>query len=133
MSFVKSKMIDFDLNLLAKHLNEICEDKNLTGKDMALRLDVVPSTFQRYTSGKVAPSAEVFVGLHHQNIDLNWFVSGKGEMYRSELSNEIRECHSSYGVDTLPAELLDRISSWWSTASQRERMWLLVSMERLLK
>lgn len=69
-------------NLLAKRLNEICKARKSNCKELAGEIGVKSSTFQRYTSGAVPPSAEVFVGLHlNIGISLDWFVTGQGDMY----------------------------------------------------
>ena len=47
------------------------------------------STFQRYTSGAVLPSAEVFIGLNNLGINLDWFVSGGGEMYAANRAQPV--------------------------------------------
>ncbi|WP_143594335.1 helix-turn-helix domain-containing protein [Thiothrix eikelboomii] len=122
--FVKQKMITNAEVFFSERLSEICKTKKLTSKDLALAIGVKPSTFQRYTSANSVPSAEVFLGLHyHLGINLSWFVTGEGSMFRDGE-------HSPQARAQTSLLLCQWIEHYASTRTKAELNWLEVEIAR---
>lgn len=71
------------INQLSSRLNLIAESRKQNLKQLSLDCGFSYSTFQRYTSSNSMPKADLFVGLHDIGINLHWFATGEGKMYRA--------------------------------------------------
>ncbi len=68
-------------------LREVMKCNGLNIKAFAELLDVPYRTLQNYLLNKRDPSAEVLIKVGDVlNIDLNWLMRGKGEMFRGSMS-----------------------------------------------
>lgn len=59
-----------------------------------------PGNISKYEKNKVKPSYEFFLALTKRNINLNWLLTGEGEMYMnnktdSELAKTVRQLQDS--------------------------------------
>ena len=75
---------------ISNRLREVMEYKGLSIKAFAELLDMPYRTLQNYLLNERDPSAEVLIKISDVlNVDLNWLMCGKGEMFRSS-TNENR-------------------------------------------
>lgn len=72
---------------ISNRLREVMKYNGLNIKAFAELLDVPYRTLQNYLLNKRDPSAEVLIKVGDVlNIDLNWLMRGKGEMFRGSMS-----------------------------------------------
>ena len=78
---------------ISNRLREVMEYKGLNIKAFAELLNVPYRTLQNYLLNERDPSAEVLIKISDVlNVDLNWLMRGKGEMFRSFTNeNELNE------------------------------------------
>ena len=75
--------------MYAKHLKEIRQSLELSIAKMSKKLDMSSSTLTSYERGERTPSVEFLTRLYMIfNVNTNWFVSGKGEMFNKKSENE---------------------------------------------
>jgi hypothetical protein len=55
-------------------------------KDLAEALDMKPPAFQSYLSGRSVPGSNILVKLNSLGCNINWLLTGEGEMLKSEVS-----------------------------------------------
>lgn len=68
-----------------ENLKKIRQKLGLSVAKFADKLDIPAPTLTCYERGERTPSAQLFVQLHKKiNVNLNWFVSGDGEMFNQE-------------------------------------------------
>jgi len=68
-----------------ENLKKVRRYFNLSIKKFAEKLEMSASTITGYERGKRTPTAPLFIKLHNIcNVNLNWFVSGEGNMFNSE-------------------------------------------------
>lgn len=94
---------------ISNRLREVMEYKGLNIKAFAELLDMPYRTLQNYLLNERDPSAEVLIKISDVlNVDLNWLMSGEGEMFRgsmneSELNEKEKQLISHYrkmSIDT---------------------------------
>ncbi|AHG74522.1 Transcriptional regulator [Mannheimia sp. USDA-ARS-USMARC-1261] len=78
---------------ISNRLREVMEYKGLNIKAFAELLDVPYRTLQNYLLNERDPSAEVLIKVSDVlNVDLNWLMLGKGDMFRSSTNeNKLNE------------------------------------------
>lgn len=70
--------------MYVKRIKDIREALGLSVPKLAERINIKSRTIVSYESGR-DPSVEFLAQLHKvYNVNLNWFVSGKGEMFIKE-------------------------------------------------
>lgn len=93
-------MISENLKKLRKHLG-------LSMAKFADKVEISAVTLTNYERGERTPSAPFFIQLHKNlNVNLNWLVSGVGEMFienkpsfnDGELEAKVVEYMKKYGV-----------------------------------
>lgn len=68
--------------MLGKNLKKIREELHLSVAGLAEKLDMSPNTLSAYERNIRMPSMELAIQLYAKlNVNTNWFVSGKGEMF----------------------------------------------------
>ncbi len=73
----------------AKQLKHFRLSRKLKQREIAAVLDVTPTAVSDYESGKRTPSLDMIVQLASRyNLDLTWFITGKGDMYNSTRTRE---------------------------------------------
>ncbi len=73
--------------MYAENLKKIRKNLNLSVDKFAQMLDIPSSTIWGYEGKKRVPSIELSIQLYKTfNVNLNWFVSGEGEMFNGASS-----------------------------------------------
>lgn len=90
----------------------------------ARSIGISDSVLRQYLSGRSEPTRPVLVALARAaKVDLLWLATGETSSQRKDMS--------PIPVEDLPVESMRAwLTEWWHSASQRERMWLQVEMER---
>lgn len=93
-------MIKENLKKLRKHFG-------LSVAKFAEKIDIPAVSLTNYERGERTPSAHLFIQLHTKlNVNLNWLVSGKGEMFnappfdavKTELRSEVLQILKEQGL-----------------------------------
>lgn len=89
---------------ISERLKQICELKNWRIKDFAETTGLPYRTMQGYIGGEREPNAEGMTAIAKVGINLNWLVSGAGEMFtqdaieladqEKQLLSHFRQCNS---------------------------------------
>lgn len=74
----------------AMRLEAFCKDSFKTKAELALRLGIRPQALQKYLSGERLPMPEFFVRLSSLGCNIDWLITGDGEMLKSEASEPKR-------------------------------------------
>jgi len=71
---------------------EIRKYKKLSQKDLACKTMISPSTLSEVESKKINPSSALLVGIANafDDINIEWLLTGNGEMFKSEGSESAR-------------------------------------------
>ncbi len=65
-----------------QNLKKIRQKLGLSMAKFAQKLEIPAPTLTCYERGERTPSANLFLQLHDKiNVNLNWFISGKGDMF----------------------------------------------------
>ena len=81
----KSQYKDTQMNT-SERLKQVMEVKGFNLKTFSEQADIPYRTLQNYILTNREPSAESLTKLHSQlGINLNWLMSGKGEMFGNEI------------------------------------------------
>lgn len=81
----KSQYKDTQMNT-SERLKQVMEVKGFNLKTFSEQTDIPYRTLQNYILTNREPSAESLTKLHSQlGINLNWLMSGKGEMFGNEI------------------------------------------------
>lgn len=68
-----------------ENLKQIRKELNLSAQKLADKIGSTQVSVSNYETGKYKPSYEFMEALHNvYNVNLNWFVSGQGEMFIKE-------------------------------------------------
>lgn len=67
---------------LAERLKQVREKLGYTQKEMAKAVSVILQTWQVYEAGKSVPGGNVFEALARMGFNVNWILTGEGEMMR---------------------------------------------------
>ena len=74
--------------MYSKNLKKIRKTLDLTVSKLAEKIDVPANTISAYERGIRCPSMDFGIQLYQKlNINLNWFISGNGEMFNCESNN----------------------------------------------
>ncbi len=68
---------------ISERLKQVCEAKNWKITDFADRAGIAYRTMQGYIGGEREPNAEGMTGIAKAGVNLNWLVSGEGEMFKN--------------------------------------------------
>lgn len=66
---------------ISERLRQVCEAKNWKITDFAEQAGIAYRTMQGYIGGEREPNAEGMSGIAKAGVNLNWLVSGEGEMF----------------------------------------------------
>ena len=66
---------------ISERLRQVCEAKNWKITDFAEQTGIAYRTMQGYIGGEREPNAEGMSGIAKAGVNLNWLVSGEGEMF----------------------------------------------------
>lgn len=93
--------------MIAENLAKVRKTTLLVQSDFALKLGISPRAYVNYERGERKPPYEVLNKLYEEyNVNLNWFLTGKGEMFNEqqpstsneELERKVVEVMKKYGV-----------------------------------
>ena len=70
---------------ISERLRQVCEAKNWKIKDFAEQTGIAYRTLQGYVGGEREPNAEGMTSIAKAGVNLNWLVSGEGEMFLSDV------------------------------------------------
>ncbi|HHE3464277.1 helix-turn-helix domain-containing protein [Pasteurella multocida] len=89
---------------ISERLKLVCEQNNWKIKDFAEISGLPYRTMQGYINGEREPNAEGMSAIAKAGINLNWLVSGNGEMFTTfsselveqekQLLTQFRQCNS---------------------------------------
>ena len=81
--FVISNFEDYKCKIMINRINLILRAKNITAKQFAEEIGIQPSGMSHILSGRNNPSLDFVskVIRRYPEIDANWLLMGKGEMY----------------------------------------------------
>ena len=68
---------------ISERLRQVCEAKNWKITDFAEQAGIAYRTMQGYIGGEREPNAEGMSGIAKAGVNLNWLVSGEGEMFQN--------------------------------------------------
>ena len=111
--FVNSKLKRNAQMCISERLRQVCEAKNWKIKDFAEQTGIAYRTLQGYVGGEREPNAEGMTGIAKAGVNLNWLVSGEGEMFQTiTQENTISEQEEKLIADyrTMPNNLKDAFS-----------------------
>jgi len=108
---------------ISERLRQICEAKNWKLTDFAEQTGIAYRTLQGYVGGEREPNAEGMTGIAKAGVNLNWLVSGEGEMFQSVIQkNEISEQEEKLIADyrSMPEKLKDAFSISFKEISNKQ-------------
>ena len=77
-------MILLRQQMIKENLKKIRQELGLSAAKLSEKLNIPAPTLVCYERGERTPSAQLFMKLNYNlNINLNWFVTGKGEMFNT--------------------------------------------------
>lgn len=93
-------------NILQTNLKLLRENLGLSLAKFSKKIDIPMATLVCYERGERTPSANLFMQLHSVlNVNLNWFVTGYGEMFSSnhvksnlDFDNRVRKVLKEEGL-----------------------------------
>ncbi|HDR1352266.1 TPA: helix-turn-helix transcriptional regulator, partial [Pasteurella multocida] len=74
---------------ISERLKLVCEQKNWKIKDFAELTGLPYRTMQGYISGEREPNAEGMTAIAKAGVNLNWLVSGEGEMFQAGMKESV--------------------------------------------
>ena len=75
--------------MLKENLKKVRQELGLSVAKLSQKIEIPAPTLTCYERGERTPSAQLFIQLHIKlNINLNWFVTGKGEMFSDNTNKE---------------------------------------------
>lgn len=108
---------------ISKRLRQVCEAKNWRITDFAEQAGIAYRTMQGYIGGEREPNAEGMSGIAKAGVNLNWLVSGEGEMFQvATQKNEISEQEEKLIADyrSMPENLKDAFSISFKEISNKQ-------------
>ena len=101
------------MNCLSSGLKLIRKDLDNTQLEMASELGVSVSTYKRYENGDLSIPGSVLKILAEMNYNVNWLLSGKGEMMQPVSDKQLLYNLSQLSSDEqqVISELVDRLIS----------------------
>lgn len=98
--------------LIATRLREFAYSRTEKLSDFARMLDMLPQTLNSYLSGRITPGAELLVKLSELGCDIDWLLTGKGDISSPVTDESPGKQHGTYRVlGTVPAGVAD-IQDW---------------------
>lgn len=140
-----------DKKIIAKRILALADNAGMNLKSFATEIDFSYSNLQKYAAAISAPSASLYLALFEYGVDLNWFASGEGEMFRAskralDTSAAINyqgnnvAVHNNHGsvstglqqseVGGRGAQICAWINDYMENADPDEQAWLEVEMSR---
>ena len=98
---------------ISERFRQVCEVKNWKIKDFAEQTGIAYRTLQGYVGGEREPNTEGMTAIARAGVNLNWLVSGEGEMFQSEPQKTVmseQETKLILNYRTMPENLKDAFS-----------------------
>lgn len=107
---------------ISERLRQVCEAKNWKIKDFAEQTGIAYRTLQGYVGGEREPNAEGMAAIAKAGVNLNWLVSGEGEMFQTIIRNEMSEQEEKLIADyrSMPENLKDAFSISFKEISNKQ-------------
>ncbi|WP_233113008.1 helix-turn-helix domain-containing protein [Aggregatibacter actinomycetemcomitans] len=108
---------------ISERLRQVCEAKNWKIKDFAERTGIAYRTLQGYVGGEREPNAEGMTAIAKAGVNLNWLVSGEGEMFQTatqEIAMSEQEEKLLNNYRTMPENLKDAFSISFKEISNKQ-------------
>ena len=108
---------------ISERLRQVCEAKNWKITDFAEQTGIAYRTMQGYIGGEREPNAEGMTGIAKAGVNLNWLVSGEGEMFQTVMQkNTISEQEEKLIADyrSMPKNLKDAFSISFKEISNKQ-------------
>jgi putative uncharacterized protein (fragment) len=107
---------------ISERLRQVCEVKNWKITDFAEQSGIAYRTMQGYIGGEREPNAEGMSGIAKAGVNLNWLVSGEGEMFqtltqKSTMSEQEEKLIADYR--TMPENLKDAFAISFKEISEK--------------
>ena len=121
--FVNSKLKRNAQMCISERLRQVCEVKNWKIKDFAEQTGIAYRTLQGYVGGEREPNAEGMTGIAKAGVNLNWLVSGEGEMFQiatQEIAMSEQEEKLLNNYRTMPENLKDAFSISFKEVSNKQ-------------
>ena len=93
---------------------QIRKYKKLSQKDFACKTMISPSTLSEVESKKINPSSALLVGIANafDDINIEWLLTGNGEMFKSEESESARMKIIDL-IESLSEEIISKFAGKW--------------------
>lgn len=77
------------MDSIGNRLRAFVDDKYISLKDFSDKIEMNPGNVQKYLTGKRKPGTPLLQRLQAQGLNIDWLLTGKGEMYevKEEQSN----------------------------------------------
>lgn len=108
---------------ISERLRQICEAKNWKIKDFAEQTGIAYRTLQGYIGGEREPNAEGMTAIAKAGVNLNWLVSGEGEMFQFESQKTVmseQEENLLNNYRSMPENLKDAFSISFKEISEKQ-------------
>ncbi|STP05437.1 transcriptional regulator [Haemophilus parainfluenzae] len=108
---------------ISERLRQVCEAKNWKITDFAEQAGIAYRTMQGYIGGEREPNAEGMSGIAKAGVNLNWLVSGEGEMFQAVMpKNTISAQEEKLIADyrTMPENLKDAFAISFKEISEKQ-------------
>lgn len=108
---------------ISERLKQVCEAKNWKITDFAEQTGIAYRTMQGYIGGEREPNAEGMSGIAKAGVNLNWLVSGEGEMFQNlTQENTMSEQEEKLIADyrTMPENLKDAFAISFKEISKKQ-------------
>ena len=107
---------------ISERLRQVCEAKNWKITDFAEQAGIAYRTLQGYVGGEREPNAEGMTGIAKAGVNLNWLVSGEGEMFQiltqeNTMSEQEKKLIADYR--TMPENLKDAFAISFKEISEK--------------
>lgn len=98
-TFVIRNSDDYKCKIMINRINLILRAKNITAKQFAEEIGIQPSGMSHIMSGRNNPSLDFVskVIRRYPEIDANWLLLGKGEMYMGMKNEELKMKNEELG------------------------------------
>ena len=106
---------------ISERLRQVCEAKNWKITDFAEQTGIAYRTMQGYIGGEREPNAEGMSGIAKAGVNLNWLVSGEGEMFQNIIQKN--------AISTQEEKLI----AGYRTMPENLRKAFLISFEEIVK
>ena len=115
-------------NDIKQRLSVVSQALNISLPALAQQIDVPYSSLHKWATGNAKPNVRLYEGLYALGVDINWFISGEGQVLRNARSDN----QSAESIEN-EISIVSWVKEYWETAEPDERIWLDVEMRRCFK